>query len=57
VSRIFSSIAKYKTVFPKANHVNAELIYPATEKLIAKYSEQQVFNNSHHLDSLRGGNT
>ena len=30
-------------MFPESNTVNAELIYPATEKLIAKYTEQQMY--------------
>ena len=34
---------KYRTMFPEWNTVHIEIIYPASEKLILKYSEQQMY--------------
>ena len=34
---------KYKTIFPEWNTIHVEIIFPASEKLIMKYSEQQMY--------------
>lgn len=40
---------KYKCQFPECTNVNVEMIYPASQKLIDKYSEHQIVSPTYFL--------